>query len=51
MPERSYPVQWTGRYAVMTLPEDMDGSNADQIREQLLWLINRGAARRARARD
>jgi anti-sigma B factor antagonist len=44
MPEHAYPVQWTGRYAVMTFPQDIDGSNAGQIREQLLWLINRGAA-------
>jgi len=37
-------VQWTGRQAVVTLPQDIDSSNADQIREQLLWIINRGAA-------
>ncbi len=28
----------------MTLPQHIDGSNAGQIREQLLWIINRGAA-------
>jgi anti-sigma B factor antagonist len=44
MPEDSCPVQWTGRQAVVTLPQHIDGSNADQIREQLLWIINRGAA-------
>jgi anti-anti-sigma factor len=44
MPELAYPVQWTGQYAVMTLPQDIDGFNADQIREQLLWLIDCGAA-------
>jgi anti-anti-sigma regulatory factor len=43
MPEYTWPVQWTGRYAVVTLPRDIDGSNGDQIREQLLWVINRGA--------
>ena len=40
----SYPVQWTGQQAVVTLPQRIDTSNADQIPEQLLWLINRGAA-------
>ena len=44
MPEDICPVQWTGRQAVVTLPQHIDGSNADQIREQLLWIINRGAA-------
>jgi anti-anti-sigma factor len=39
-----YPVQWTGHQAVVTLPEHIDTSNADQIREQMLWIINRGAA-------
>jgi anti-anti-sigma factor len=43
-PEDICPVQWTGRQAVVTLPDHIDGSNTDQIREQLLWLINRGAA-------
>ena len=37
-------MQWTGRQVVVTPPQHIDGSNADQIREQLLWLINRGAA-------
>ena len=37
-------VRWTGQQAVVTLPQRIDTSNADQIREQLLWLINRGAA-------
>ena len=44
MAEDTYPVQWTGRQAVVTLPQDIDSSNADQIREQLLWIINRAAA-------
>jgi len=44
MPEYTCPVQWTGRQAVVTLPAHVDSSNADQIREHLLWLINRGAA-------
>ena len=42
--EDIYPVRWAGTQAVVTLPEDIDVSNADQIREQLLTAINRGAA-------
>ncbi len=38
-----YPVQWTGERAVVTLPEHIDVSNAGQVREELLTLINRGA--------
>jgi anti-anti-sigma factor len=44
MHQDSYPVQWTGRQAVVALPEHIDLSNADQIREELLSVINRGAA-------
>jgi anti-anti-sigma factor len=39
-----YPVQWTGQQAVVTLPRHIATSNASQIREHLLWIINRGAA-------
>ena len=39
-----FPVQWSGRDAVVTLPEHIDVTNVAQLREQLLWLINRGAA-------
>ena len=42
MPEDTCPVQWTGRQAVVRLPQDIDSSNAGQIRERLLWIINRG---------
>ena len=42
--EDIYPVRWAGKQAVVTLPEDIDLSNACQIREQLLTVINRGAA-------
>ncbi len=38
-----FPVQWTGQQAVVTFPEHIGISNADQIREQLLWIINRSA--------
>ena len=44
MPDSSFPVQWNGRQAVITLPEHIDVSNAGQVREQMLSLINRGAA-------
>ena len=37
------PVRWMGRQAVVVLPEHIDVSNASQIREELLWVINRGA--------
>jgi anti-anti-sigma factor len=38
-----YPVRWDRRQAVIGLPEHIDVSNAAQIREQLLSVINRGA--------
>jgi anti-anti-sigma factor len=40
----TYPVRWTGGQAIVTLPEQIDVSNAGQIREELLAVINRGAA-------
>lgn len=43
MVDDTLPVDWTGRQAVVTLPEHVDHSNADQLREQLLWIISRGA--------
>jgi anti-anti-sigma factor len=43
VPEDVYPVQWTGRQALVALPEDIDVSNAGAIREELLSVINRGA--------
>ena len=44
MVNHTYPVPWMGRQAVVALPEHIDVSNAGQIREELLWVINRGAA-------
>jgi anti-sigma B factor antagonist len=41
--EDVYPVRWAGQQAVVTLPEHIDVSNAGQIREELLSVINRGA--------
>ena len=37
------PVQWAGQQAVVALPVHMDASNAGQIREELLSVINGGA--------
>ena len=36
-------MRWTGQRAVVTLPEHIDVTNAGQIREELLSVINRGA--------
>jgi anti-sigma B factor antagonist len=36
-------VLWLGRVAVVSLPAEIDISNADQIREDLLSVVNRGA--------
>lgn len=43
MPD-GYPVQWTGRLAILAFPRHVSDCNAGQIREQLLWVINRGVA-------
>jgi anti-sigma B factor antagonist len=40
----TYPVRWIGQQAVVALPEHIDVSNASQVREELLSVINRGAA-------
>ena len=37
------PVQWVGQQAVVALPVLMDASNAGQVREELLSVINGGA--------
>jgi anti-anti-sigma factor len=44
MPDDAFPVEWAGQQAVVTLPEHIDVSNVAQLREQLLAVINRGAA-------
>ena len=36
-------MRWIDRQAVVTLPEHIDRSDADRVREQLLLVINRGA--------
>ncbi len=43
MQEDAFAVRWSGRQAVVSLPEHIDVSNAGQIRELLLSVINRGA--------
>lgn len=40
----TFPLWWAGRQAVLTLPEHITVSNAGQIRENLLAVINGGAA-------
>jgi anti-sigma B factor antagonist len=37
-------VAWLGQAAVITLPEEIDISNSEQVREELLSLLNRGPA-------
>ena len=44
MPEDFYPVRWDGAQAVVTLPEHIGASNAGQVRNALLSVINYGAA-------
>jgi len=41
--EDLYSVEWAGGQAVVSLPEHIGISNAGQVREELLSLINRGA--------
>lgn len=42
-PDDVYPVWWTGRQALVALPEHIDVSNAGQIRDELLAVIDRDA--------
>jgi anti-sigma B factor antagonist len=37
-------VLWVGQVAVVALPAEIDITNADQVREDLLAVVNRGAA-------
>lgn len=43
MPQDGSPVVWLGEAAVVTLPVEIDLANADQVREDLLSVLNRGA--------
>ena len=44
MSQERYPVLWIGQVAVVTLPVEIDVTNADAIREELLAVLNRSAA-------
>jgi anti-sigma B factor antagonist len=44
VPEEHCAVLWVGQVAVVSLPAEIDISNADQVREDLLSTVNRGAA-------
>jgi anti-sigma B factor antagonist len=41
--QERYPVLWIGQVAVVTLPTEIDVTNADIVREELLSVLNRGA--------
>jgi anti-sigma B factor antagonist len=43
MSRERYPVLWMGQTAVLTLPAEIDIANADQVREDLLSVLNQGA--------
>ena len=38
----AYPVLWIGQAAVVTLPVEIDITNADRVREDLLSVVNQG---------
>ena len=38
-----YPLLWIGQVAVVTLPTEIDVTNADTVREDLLSAVNQGA--------
>ena len=38
----AYPVLWIGQAAVVTLPVEVDITNADRVREDLLSAVNQG---------
>jgi anti-anti-sigma factor len=42
VPGELFPVAWSGRRAVVTLPEHIDAANTGQLRDELLGLVNRG---------
>jgi anti-anti-sigma factor len=44
MRDDPFPVEWTGRQAVVVFPGHVGISNVDQLRDRLLAVINRGAA-------
>lgn len=44
MPGEHLPVLWIGQTAVVALPAEIDITNADQVREDLLSVVNQGAS-------
>jgi anti-sigma B factor antagonist len=44
VPIERLPVLWIGQAAVVTLPAEIDVTDADRIREYLLAVVNQGAA-------
>jgi anti-sigma B factor antagonist len=42
--QERYPVLWIGQVAVVGLPAEIDVTNADMVREDLLSVLNQGAA-------
>ena len=44
MSQEHYPVLWIGQVAVVTLPVEIDVTNAEAVREELLAVLNHGAA-------
>ena len=44
MSQERYPVLWIGQVAVVTLPTEIDVTNADMIQEELSSVLNQGAA-------
>ena len=44
MSQERYPVLWIGQVAVVTLPAEIDVTNANMVREELASVLNQGAA-------
>ena len=44
MSQERYPVLWIGQVAVVTLPVEIDVTNADAVGEELLAVLNRNTA-------
>ncbi len=44
MSQEPFPVLWIGQVAVVTLPAEIDVTNADTVREKLLCVLDQGAA-------
>ncbi len=43
MPDDQFPVEWTGRRAIVAFPGRVDVTNVDRLRDRLLSVINREA--------